>query len=268
MDHKHRPVTNAVVAPFLQWPRPTKVQLPRRAGVAETTPRTLSPRKRGGAPQWPASSRARSLARVRPVDTSAFPFRCVAQLYATGRNGTTLGTGFFISPRCIITSGHLVYAEGSWADEVLVVPGQVGTRMPFGAAAATTFWSVRGWTTSPDPDYDYGAIILPDQALFSRVGAHFDFGVDDAPRILHNSGYPAHARGSFQQLNGGPVMRVCERKYYYWTANPNCQSGSPVWVNDGPTPVVIGIHSQGGRPSSAIRCGEEMALNWAHWSRA
>ena len=65
-----------------------------------------------------------------------------------------------------MTAGHCVYSHshGGWAQSIEVIPGMNGAVRPYGSAVSTSFRSVTGWTGSPsgNPEFDYGAIILPD----------------------------------------------------------------------------------------------------------
>jgi glutamyl endopeptidase len=208
--------------------------------------------------------------RVHVGDTTGFPFKCIASLYIEGESGRWTGTGFFISPRCLITNGHVVFPDRKWAKQITVVPGRNGQIAPFGSQVSKTFFSVDGWTEGAkgNPDYDYGAIILPDASLFSRIRAHFGFAVQDDPAILNNSGYPGDKPRGTQWFNAGPVVNKTPFRFFYMIDTVVGQSGSPVWVAQGNDRVAVGVHGYGGCPNSAIRCTEEVALNWANWSQA
>lgn len=209
--------------------------------------------------------------RVQIPNTALFPYKCIARLYITGRSGDRwVGTGFFISPRCVITNGHVVFPDRDWALEIEVVPGQCGELAPFGSQVSQEFRCVEGWTAGPvgDPDYDYGAVILPDTTLYSRIRAHFGFAVHNDPVILNNSGYPGDKPFGTQWYNAGPVVHQTHRRFQYMIDSAGAQSGSPVWVPDGRDRVAVGIQGYGGCPNFAIRCTEDVALNWANWSRA
>lgn len=209
--------------------------------------------------------------RVQIRDTTAFPNKCITKLYITGESGRWVGTGFFISPRCIITNGHCVFPDRKWAKEIRVVPGQNRDVAPFGSAVSSRFWSVEGWIqpgARGEADYDYGAVILEDETLFNRIRAHFGFANVDDPGILNNCGYPADKPVGTQWFNAGPVSRKTARRFFYMIDTAGGQSGSPVWINEGGDRLVVGVHGYGGCPNSAIRCTSDVTLNWANWSQA
>lgn len=215
--------------------------------------------------------------RVRIKNTTVFPYKCIARLYITGQNGDRWsGSGFFIGPKCVITSGHVVFPDRRWASEIKVVPGQNGNNGPFGAQVSRKFCSVAGWTDdnreNPE-DYDYGAIILPDTTLYNRICAYFEYQVNDNPGTLNNSGYPVDKsvdkwKGT-QWFNAGPVLRTSTRRFFYKIDTSEGQSGSPVWVNSGSNLIVVGVHGygiyEGEDSNSAIRCIEDVARNWTDW---
>jgi V8-like Glu-specific endopeptidase len=111
--------------------------------------------------------------RRRVTNTDAYPWRVHASLRITARDGSRwIGTAFFIAPRVLATAGHNLFFHGpvgarrGWARTIEVMPGRDGDELPFGTAMSTSFHSVRGWTEPedpggrPDPDYDYGVIVL------------------------------------------------------------------------------------------------------------
>lgn len=204
--------------------------------------------------------------RVRINSTTDFPYKCIAKLFITGQSSRWTGTGFFIGPRCVITNGHVVFPDRSWAREIQVVPGLNGSEGPFGTQTSSRFMSVRGWTEgSGDPDYDYGAVVLPDTTLYDRLRAHFGYQVNANPGTLNSAGYPGDKPVGTQWFNAGPVTRSSSRRFFYMIDTAGGQSGSPVWIRNGESRIAVGVHGYGGCPNSAIRCVEDVARNWADW---
>ena len=107
--------------------------------------------------------------RVQIRDTTRLPWRLNASLLMTAAdNSQWIGTGWFISPRTLVTAGHCVYIKGSgvpgrdgFVKRIQVMPGRNGTQVPFGGLTATEFWTVKGWAENGLETYDYGALILP-----------------------------------------------------------------------------------------------------------
>lgn len=93
-------------------------------------------------------------------NTGDLPWRMNASLLITARDGSSwIGTGWFVSPKVLITAGHCLYIRNSgvagrdgWVQRITVIPGRNGNTMPFGQAVSTNFRSVVGWTQNGDPD--------------------------------------------------------------------------------------------------------------------
>jgi V8-like Glu-specific endopeptidase len=208
--------------------------------------------------------------RVRISPATAVPWRWICQLFITFPDGGRfVGTGWLIGPRCVMTAGHCVYsrANGGWARRIEVVPGMDGASRPFGSAVGTAFRSVTGWTTSADPNFDYGCIILP-TPLGNTVG-YFGFAnLNDASLnglLANNSGYPADKPSGTQWYNAGRVSSITSRKIYYMLDTYGGQSGSPVWRNLNGQRHAVGIHAYGGCPNSATRINTDVYNNMLAW---
>src|SRR5207237_139595 len=109
--------------------------------------------------------------RVQITSTTAFPWRAVCSLRIRAADGTSwLGTGWLASQRVVVTAGHCVYMRkhGGWAKSITVIPGRNGAEAPFGQAVATQFGSVVGWTRDDVREYDYGVILLPEDAPLGK----------------------------------------------------------------------------------------------------
>ena len=106
--------------------------------------------------------------RFQITNTAAYPWRAHASLRITAAdNSVWIGTGWFVGPRLLVTAGHVVYIKNSgvagrdgWVQKIVVMPGRNGGTLPFGSATTSNFWSVVGWATDGDGEYDYGAIVL------------------------------------------------------------------------------------------------------------
>lgn len=121
-------------------------------------------------------------------------------LITAGDGSRWIGTGWLISPRTLITAGHVVYihSRGGWVRSIDVIAGRNGANRPFGTCRSTAFRSVLGWVSGRKRDYDYGAIILPGSCpVGSRVG-WFGFAVG-----IHTNG--SLSGNSATRING-PVF--------------------------------------------------------------
>jgi lysozyme family protein/V8-like Glu-specific endopeptidase len=215
--------------------------------------------------------------RVRVLDTSAHPWRMICLLRMS--DGSS-GTGWFAGPRTIITSAHCLFSDRSrqWVREVEVIPGCDGGNAPFGSVTSRRFAIHRDWQAhlqggdlrSALP-YDYGAIFLEqpfpqDLGWFSLQEVASPGDVMDSRANV--SGYPAFLYKVRRLGNGRLVeeqvpvsppaqyhhadfVRFADvHRIFYGTDTSPGQSGSPVFVYDGPedaAPKVIGVH---GHPES------------------
>jgi len=163
-----------------------------------------------------------------------FRGRWIGKLFITfPDNAQFVGTGWFIGPRTVMTAGHCVFskANGGWAKSIEVVPGMDGTNRPYGSQVGTSFRSVQGWTQNSNPEYDYGAIILPNCTLGNKVGWFGFASLSDTSLknlLVNTSGYPADKPYGTQWFNAGQVTQVNIRKIYYMIDTIGGQSGSPL----------------------------------------
>lgn len=202
--------------------------------------------------------------RERIVETDEYPYRAIASLEITARDGSRyVGTGWFVSPHTLITAGHCVYvhdalnpAANGWVRSVTVIPGRNGTgpgSRPFGSVVATRFRSVAGWVNQGDPESDYAAIILPPGSAPNggQVGTFEIAAYSDAElRALDLSlaGYPADKQGSETQTMWFDVKktkRVTARQIFYDVDTYGGQSGAPVYVVRENRGVAVAIHAYG-----------------------
>jgi glutamyl endopeptidase len=214
--------------------------------------------------------------RVKITNTTVFPFRAIASLLITAADGSRwIGTGWFISPRTLVTAGHVVYIKNSgvpgrdgWVRSITVIPGRNGASEPFGRAVSTTFRSVTGWTNNGDEKHDYGAIIIP-TPLGNTVGT-FGFGVysdADLLRVTANiSGYPGDKPAGTQWFDARRVASVAPNKVFYDIDTMGGQSGAPVWRVVGSQRIGIAVHAYGGvTANSGTRITPSVNANLISW---
>lgn len=209
--------------------------------------------------------------RKRITTTTRFPFKAIALLRITFPNGQQVrGTGWFIGPKTLMTSGHCVYSHnaGGWAKKVEVIPAINGNTRPYGSQFSYSYCSVKGWTKNRNSDYDYAAIFLPNAQLSKQTG-WFGFANYSASTLrsltVNNSGYPADKPFGTQHYNAGRITRVNDRKIEYMLDTYGGQSGSPVWRYINGKRYAVGIHGYGGCPNKAIRINEGVYNNMLKW---
>jgi len=206
------------------------------------------------------------------INSTQYPFKLICRLLITAKSGARyVGSGFFISPRCIITSGHCVHMPiGSnvydWAKSITVIPGANGRSAPYGSQISTKFRSVTGWTKKRNSDFDNGAIILPDNTLYNRVKGYLGYKQLNSSAIINNSGYPGDKPGT-QWYNAGRVTKVTNYKLEYMLDTKGGQSGSPIYISQGSSRMAVGVHGYGGCPNKCVKVQGYMFQRWGEWSR-
>ena len=219
--------------------------------------------------------------RARIPDTKSYPWRAICSLLITAADNTTwVGTGWFISPRTLITAGHCVHIKGSgvagrdgWVRSIQVMPGRDNTALPFGAVTSSVFRSVGGWINQGDRSFDYGAIILP-TPLGETIG-WFGLGVytdADLRTVVGNiSGYPSAKDKNGPELgtqwyDARQVADVDGRQVFYEIDTFEGQSGSPVYRAIGQQRFAFAVHAYGGTKSnSGTRITTEVFNNMSAW---
>lgn len=217
--------------------------------------------------------------RISPA--SSFPWRVHCALRITARDGSRwIGTAFFISPRVLVTAGHVVWinsaseARRGWVRRIEVMPGRDGSDLPYGTVTSTRFYSVRGWTEQGDDEYDYGAIVL-DTPLGERTG-WLGFGAYSDETLTSSTGnlagYPGdRGNGTEQWYMARRISSVGVRKVFYDIDTFGGQSGSAVYrIRDGRRHAV-GIHAYGvgSTPfNSATRINRPVFDNLRTWKAA
>ena len=207
-------------------------------------------------------------ARITPANDT--PWRWICKLLMTfAGDRRFVGTGWFIGPRTVMTAAHCLHSqELGWAQSIEVIPGMDENRRPYGSQFGVSFRATRGWIDDPKPDYDYGAIILPDDTMGNRVG-WFGFaalGDNELQGLAVNtSGYPGDKPSGTQWFNAGGITRVEERRIFYMIDTMGGQSGSPVWRRVNDERHAVGIHAYGGCPNSAARITTAVFNNMLSW---
>lgn len=194
-----------------------------------------------------------------------YPARCICLLVILGAdNKKYYGTGFMISPRCVITAGHCLHFGGGWAKEVKVFPGADGSAKPYGGELSKEFVSTNNWTHLKKPEHDYGAIILPSDHLFERVKGLMAFRQINKTGPILVGGYPISE--DFKQITlKGISNEIFPEIITYDLATVRGNSGSPVYVLIGNQIFVIAVHTYGGEPNHGVRVTEQVISHWQNW---
>lgn len=304
-DGPHTPVTNAASedAPANQQPaeqpfegEPGETQAVTEDGE-ENVPRPPQPEAMAAEGIWkiPDTSNLRDIGeaslktpkflaeivhgpddRVQIGDTLKYPWRAVASLLITARDGSQwIGTGWFIGPRTLATAGHCVCIKGSgipgrdgWVRSIQIIPGRNGQTAPYGAATSTVFWSVQGWVDAGDESYDYAAIIIP--AELGRRTGWFGFGVFDDATLTASKGniggYPGDKPGGSLWWDAHQIASVNGTKVFYDIDSFGGQSGAPAYVIREGKRIGIAVHAYGGPvTNSGTRISLPVFQNLRSW---
>jgi glutamyl endopeptidase len=213
--------------------------------------------------------------RVRITDTAKYPWRVNASLLIIARdNSRWIGTGWFIGPHTLVTAGHCVYIHSGvperdgWVKSIQLMPGRDGATLPFGSVTATQFWSVTGWTEGGDENYDYAAIILP-QDLGNRVGwlGFSVLGEQTLKAATANiAGYPSDKDQGTLWYDKNTVAAVNANKVYYDIDTVGGQSGAAVYIALGDTRTAVAVHAYGGATTnSGTRISRPVYNNLVRW---
>lgn len=214
--------------------------------------------------------------RVRIEDPSGHPWRMSASLAIIAANGTAwVGTGWFISPRTLITAGHCVFIKNSdvpgqdgWVRSITVSPGRNAAEAPFGQLVSTDFRTVRGWADDGNREFDYGAIILA-EPVGSDVG-WLGFGVytddDLTDSTVNVAGYPTDKPRGTLWYGHHRVATVGPNKVHYDIDTFGGQSGAAVYrIVDGKR-YAVAVHAYGGTTTnSGTRITAPVFENFKAW---
>jgi V8-like Glu-specific endopeptidase len=210
--------------------------------------------------------------RAEVLNTNVAPWRWICQLLMKFPNGNFIGTGWLIGPRTVMTAGHCLYDSrrgGGWAQSIEVIPGMLrGQAKPYGSQLSTDLRTIDKWVNGESEEYDYGAIILPNNQFGNTLGY---FGFTNLSNeqlqdlLVNNSGYPGDKPFGTQWYNGGRITEIKQNKLHYMLDSKGGQSGSPIWRNQNNQRLAIGVHAYGGCPNSATRINREKFNQMLSW---
>jgi len=257
----------------------TELHLPARTGsgvapqtiMPETSPlRTLSDAAVGSFGDQTLELIIGNDDRKKVPDASELPWRKIAALVITSQSGSQYaGTACFISPRVLLTAGHCVFLHdaGGFAKKIEVIPAWGNNKQPFGKYEATLFKASNGWVNDRNSDYDYGIIILDEDAHPSIGWFAFAAASDEHlnQQIVNVCGYPHDPdKWPNQYYHAREIDRSSKHKIYYTADSTGGQSGAGLWLTLGETErVIVGIHTTGSSTTNfGTRITEPMFNNF------
>jgi V8-like Glu-specific endopeptidase len=186
--------------------------------------------------------------RIQITNTTYFPWRAQCRLLMRYPNGAwAQGSGTLIGYKYVITAGHCVYsaANGGWATNVYIYPGQNGGYLPYSYATATYLRSVTGWTSSGSSDYDYGLITCNWNVGYSTGWFGLaSFSDSTLGSMTGNiSGYPGEKPYATQWYGWGPIQDKDSTMVYYYIDSTPGDRGAGVYVIYGGSRYVFAVHT-------------------------
>jgi glutamyl endopeptidase len=209
--------------------------------------------------------------RTRRTPVNVPPWRFICALRINFGASRYVGTGWFIGPHTVMTAGHCVYMHGKgYASSIEVIPALDATSKPYGSVTSTDFRTVEGWRNDANPNFDYGAIILPtnvgDQTGFFTFAAPPDSYLASA--VSNIAGYPADKGASTMWYHARTITSVSPTRLYYDIDTYGGQSGSPVWLQLPTGRLAVGIHTNGGTTfNSGTRITQAIFDNMVLWKQ-
>lgn len=216
--------------------------------------------------------------RQRVDHTDAYPYRVNASLLITAHDGSQwMGTAWFISARTLITAGHCVYIKNSqvpnrdgWVKSIQVMPGRDETTLPFGSVTSSEFWTVEGWASSGDENYDYAAIVIP-TPLGDTVGTLGFANLTDGSLIgavANVTGYPGDKPTGEMWYDTKAIASVTPSKVFYDIDTAGGQSGAAVYIIQDGNRIAVAVHAYGGpTTNSGTRISAPVFQNLTNWRK-
>jgi glutamyl endopeptidase len=212
---------------------------------------------------------------------SGYPYRAVGLLTFTQAGGSYTCTGWLIGADTVATAGHCVHSGGAggvWSTNVVFYPARNGGSSPYGSCSSRRLYSVTGWTSSGNSEYDYGAVKL-NCTIGNSTGwlGHWWTTSSQLDLPITVLGYPGDKPASTQWGGAGRIAASETRKTRYFIDTAGGQSGGPVIQADGTGPggcqgdCGIAIHAygaDGGGRNSGTRITESVSANLQSWISA
>lgn len=178
-------------------------------------------------------------------DVAAFPFSAMVYIEASYEDGTMgYGSGVFVTPTTILTSGTVIYNPSSgWALDTYVYPGNFES----GSSKVTSASYIRtlnGWIGNVDDFYDFGLIELSSSLDTGAFGVKLQDDENLLDHVILNYGYPYEFdknRGSLW-YGVGSILSVTPAQFKHDADGVYGNSGGPIVLQMDPHNIV-GIYA-------------------------
>lgn len=185
------------------------------------------------------------------VKPELFPWNTIVQLIISfPGHQPEGGTGFYVSPRLIVTAGHCLHkwneerTSSVAASSVKIIPSYgIAEPVPDGFQA-TDFRADQGWVELADIHCDFGLILVPQDVITPTdwLGPKI-LGDDDLMNLsFYVSGYAKDVQGLSAAL--GPLRQVTEALLPHVIDTVPGESGGPIFT-EAHGGCFVGIHTAG-----------------------
>lgn len=191
------------------------------------------------------------------INTRATPWSSICRISTTFTDSTTAaGTGFLISPNCVVTAGHVLLNIETTARprRIVVEPGHRRGVNPFQSFVATGYDVHDRFEAAHDRGFDIAVAYLGAtpglEAGYLGFGAFPDAALGNV--LVNVAGYPRDRPGQMVHA-AGRISGIQPTRLAHNVDTIEGQSGAPViFVQDDRRMIVLGVHSWGD-PNYATR---------------
>ena len=202
-----------------------------------------------------------------PAGDTSYPQRIHGKIFGSLPGGDYSCSGTVIaSPlkNLIVTAGHCVFGQGSFAQNFVFIPGYRNGNAPLGVWPANNLYAPNGWTQTESFTFDIGMATLDPvggQSIETLLGSRGVAFNDNVVQTWDMFGYPARPNPTDDGFGDYDSERliVCDNATTHVTENPNgdgdsigaaycfMQQGSSGggWVTEGGSGPVESVVSHG-----------------------
>lgn len=170
-----------------------------------------------------------------------------------------IGTGFLISPNCVLTAGHCLFDKnyGGGAKEIIFYYSSEGR---WEAVKGKSGFIVSGWKEDTNDACDYGMIVLSKPVNINKyMGLSFKSDEYLKDLYVNITGFPTEKQNSHDMYTAWGIIKKIRDSFLirHNVDSSEGQSGSPIWILEEKysQPYSIGIHTQGFRGNKKLNTG-------------